>query len=91
MILAPGPRLGPYEVTGKLGEGGMGEVWRARDTKLGREAAIKVLPPGFAADTERLTRGPSRVDEALGLKHEKGIAIITSNHGEEWDSSLLCS
>ena len=48
MALAPGTRLGPYEVTAQIGVGGMGEVYRARDTKLGREVAIKVLPAEFA-------------------------------------------
>ncbi len=51
-----GQRLGPYEVTAKLGEGGMGEVYRARDTKLGRDVAIKVLPAELAQDAERLAR-----------------------------------
>ena len=50
MTLAPGARLGPYEITAKLGEGGMGEVCRATDSKLKREVAIKVLPEDFAAD-----------------------------------------
>ena len=49
-----GTRLGPYEVTGKLGEGGMGEVWRATDSKLKRKVAIKVLPAAFTEDRERL-------------------------------------
>ncbi len=48
MALAPGVRLGPYEVLAAIGKGGMGEVWRARDTKLGREVAIKTLPEAFA-------------------------------------------
>ena len=56
MALTLGARLGPYEILGALGAGGMGEVYRARDTKLGREVAIKVLPAGFAADPERLAR-----------------------------------
>ena len=56
MTLATGFRLGPYEVVAALGAGGMGEVYRARDGKLGREVAIKVLPPAFAADAERLAR-----------------------------------
>ncbi len=51
-----GQRLGPYEITAKLGEGGMGEVYRATDTKLRREVAIKVLPAAFTADKERLAR-----------------------------------
>ena len=50
MALAVGTRLGPYEIIGPLGAGGMGEVYRARDTKLNRDVAIKVLPDAFAAD-----------------------------------------
>ncbi len=56
MALAPGVRLGPYEIVSALGAGGMGEVYRARDTKLKREVAVKVLPAALAADPERLAR-----------------------------------
>ncbi len=64
MPLAPGTRLGPYEVTAQIGVGGMGEVYRARDTKLKREVAVKVLPDGVCraariyvtGDAERLRR-----------------------------------
>ena len=56
MSLSQGTRLGPFEVTGPLGAGGMGEVYRARDTRLGREVAVKVLSAEFAADTDRRTR-----------------------------------
>ena len=51
-----GTKLGHYEISTLLGKGGMGEVWRARDTKLGREVAIKTLPEEFARDEERLAR-----------------------------------
>ena len=54
MTLSTGTRLGPYEITGQLGEGGMGEVYRATDSKLKREVAIKVLPAAFTEDKERL-------------------------------------
>ena len=54
MPLQPGTTLGPYQVTAKIGEGGMGEVWRARDTKLDRDVALKVLPEAFTSDPDRL-------------------------------------
>ncbi len=50
MPLEPGTTLGPYKVTAKIGEGGMGEVWQARDTKLDRDVALKVLPEAFTSD-----------------------------------------
>ena len=56
MTIGPGTRLGPYEIVGAIGAGGMGEVYRARDTKLDRDVAIKVVPDLFAADPERLSR-----------------------------------
>ncbi len=56
MTLAPGAKLGPYEIVSAIGAGGMGEVFRARDTKLNRDVAIKVLPESFALDVDRLAR-----------------------------------
>ena len=56
MPLNPGTRLGVYQVAEKIGAGGMGEVYRARDTKLDRDVALKVLPDTFASDPERLAR-----------------------------------
>ena len=56
MSLAPGVRLGPYEVIAQIGVGGMGEVWRATDTNLKRAVAIKVLPEAVASDRDRLAR-----------------------------------
>ena len=56
MALTSGTRLGPYEILSPIGAGGMGEVYRAQDTKLGRDAAIKVLPDLFANDPEQLPR-----------------------------------
>jgi Tol biopolymer transport system component len=70
-----GTRLGPYEVTAKLGEGGMGEVWRATDTRLRREVALKVLPAAFLADRERLARF-EREAQLLAQLHHPSIASV---------------
>jgi serine/threonine-protein kinase len=67
--------LGPYEIVGALGAGGMGEVYRARDTRLGREVAIKVLPETFAADTDRVARFQREAQVLASLNHS-GIAAI---------------
>ncbi len=56
MTISPGTVLGTFEIVSQLGVGGMGEVWGARDSKLGREVAIKVLPEAFAKDKDRLAR-----------------------------------
>ena len=70
-----GTRLGPYEVTGKLGEGGMGEVWRATDSRLRRDVAIKVLPAAFTADRERLARFEREAQLLAQLQHTNIAAI----------------
>src|SRR5512139_3865 len=69
MTLSPGARLGPYEVQSTIGAGGMGEVYRARDIRLGRTVAIKVLPAGVAADPERRRRFEQEARAASALNH----------------------
>jgi Tol biopolymer transport system component len=69
MSLTPGSRLGPYEIIAAVGAGGMGEVFRARDTKLGREVAIKVLPAAFAQDHERVSRFKREAQILASLNH----------------------
>src|SRR5690242_19173322 len=69
MSLTPGTRLGPYEIVAPIGAGGMGEVYRARDTKLHRDAAIKVLPDLFARDPERLARFDREARTLAALNH----------------------
>jgi serine/threonine protein kinase/Tol biopolymer transport system component len=79
MALAPGIRLGPYEITAQIGAGGMGEVWCATDTNLGRQVAIKILPEAFAHDAERLARFEREAKTLASLNHPN-IAVI---HGLE--------
>jgi hypothetical protein len=69
MPLAAGVRLGPYEIVTLIGTGGMGEVYRARDPRLGRDVAVKVLPSAFAADTDRLRRFEQEARAAAALNH----------------------
>jgi serine/threonine-protein kinase len=75
MSLTPGTRLGPYEVTAPIGAGGMGEVWRARDTKLGRDVALKILPDAFTHDPDRVARF-QREAQILATLNHSGIAHI---------------
>ena len=75
MPIEDGTRIGPYEVTGKLGAGGMGEVYRANDTKLRRQVAIKVLPDGFVDDPERLARFEREAQLLAALNHANIAAI----------------
>ena len=75
MTLSAGERLGPYEIVGLLGAGGMGEVYRAKDDRLGREVAIKVLPPSLSRDPDRLRRFEQEARAAGGLNHPNILAI----------------
>ncbi len=76
MALAPGVRLGPYEILSSLGAGGMGEVYRARDARLDRSVAVKVLPPGLAEDPERLRRFELEAKAASALNHPNIVVVF---------------
>ena len=77
MALEPGTTLGPYQVTAKIGEGGMGEVYRARDTKLDRDVALKVLPEAFTQDPDRLARFERKAKVLASLNHLGRRARLT--------------
>jgi serine/threonine-protein kinase len=87
MRLPRGARLGPYEVEGPLGAGGMGEVYRARDTRLGREVALKVLPEEVSSDRERLARFQQEARMASSLNHPNIVTI--HDIGESGGSSFI--
>ena len=91
MRLAPGTRLGPYEIIGLLGAGGMGEVYRARDTRILRDIAIKVLPAVYSQDPERLRRFELEARSAGALNHPNIISIydVGSHEGSPYVVSEL--
>jgi serine/threonine protein kinase len=75
MPLAAGEPLGPYEILGRIGAGGMGEVYRACDPKLGRDIALKILPPAFASDADRMARIRREAQVLAALNHPHIAAI----------------
>ena len=75
MALAPDTKLGPYEVQSLLGAGGMGEVYRARDIRLGRDVAIKVLPSSLARDEDRLRRFEQEAKSVAALHHPNLLTV----------------
>ncbi|MGE5176478.1 MAG: serine/threonine-protein kinase [Hyphomicrobiales bacterium] len=77
MPLSPNSRLGAYEILGPLGAGGMGEVYRARYTRLGREIAIKVLPAEVASSPDRLVRFEREARTVAGLNHPNIVTLFT--------------
>src|SRR5437660_1058003 len=86
MSIAPGTRIGTYEIQSSLGEGGMGVVFRALDTKLHREVALKVLPDEFARDADRLSRFQREAELLASLNHPN-IAHI---YGLEESNNIRC-
>src|SRR6478752_6636250 len=82
MTVLSGTRLGPYEILSPLGAGGMGEVYRARDTKLNRDVALKVLPEAFALDPDRLARFKREAQVLASLNHPNIAAIYGFEEGQ---------
>src|SRR5882757_984727 len=76
MTLAAGTKLGPYEIQSPLGAGGMGEVYRARDTRLGRDVALKILPESLTRDNDRLHRFEQEARAVAALNHPNILAIF---------------
>ncbi len=91
MSIPKGTRLGPYDIQESLGAGGMGEVYRAHDTRLNRDVALKVLPQGFSADPERLARFQQEAQAVAALNHPNIIALfdIGENNGTRYIVSEL--
>src|SRR5712692_725018 len=89
MTLTAGSKLGPYEIISTLGAGGMGEVYRARDTRLGRDVALKILPESFARDNDRLHRFEQEARAVAALNHPNILAIFDT--GQNNSSPFLVS
>src|SRR5262245_40778629 len=90
MSLTPGKLIGPYEITGSIGAGGMGQVYRAHDRKLNRDVAIKVLPEAFATDTERLARFTREAQMLAALNHPN-IAAVYGFEESGAGASRICA
>src|SRR5689334_8162676 len=81
MPLTSGTRLGPYEIVAQLGAGGMGEVYRARDTRLGRDVAVKVLPRTFVSDPDHMRRFEQEARAVAALNHPNVLCVFdTGTH-----------
>ena len=89
MALTSGTKLGPYEIQSLLGAGGMGEVYRAHDSRLNRTVAIKVLPASFSADRDRLQRFAQEARAAAALNHPNILSIF--DIGEEQGAPYVVS
>src|SRR6202453_2367436 len=74
--LTPGSKLGPYEILSLIGTGGMGEVYRARDSRLGRDVAIKILPASFSNDQDRLRRFEQEAQAVAALNHPNLLTVF---------------
>jgi serine/threonine protein kinase/Tol biopolymer transport system component len=90
-MLAPGSKLGPYDIQSAIGAGGMGEVYRARDARLNRDVAIKILPASFSSDPDRLQRFAQEARAAAALSHPNILSIydIGDDHGAPYVVSEL--
>ena len=88
MPLSAGTRLGHYDVTALLGEGGMGQVWQAADTQLNRQVALKILPDAFAADPDRLARFTREAQILASLNHPWVTALLgEGGMGQVWQAT----
>ena len=84
MATTAGQKIGTYQVVGQIGAGGMGEVYQAHDARLGRDVAIKVLPPSFSSDPDRLRRFAQEARAAAALNHPNILAIYDIG---EWEGA----
>src|SRR5246127_1374825 len=89
MALSAGTRFGPYEILSAIGAGGMGEVYRARDPRLGREVALKILPESFTRDADRLSRFEQEARAVAALNHPNILAI--HDIGEQGGAPFIVS
>ena len=89
MTLQVGSRLGHYDVTALIGEGGMGQVWQATDTKLNRQVALKILPEAFASDPDRLARFQREAHVLASLNHPNIAAIYGLEEADDTRALVL--